>query len=206
SPQEQQQQYPNYAGQMTVPSGNIDNNAAQVKHTSFDDEPPLLEELGINFQHIVQKTGHVLNPFRHIEPSIMDDTDMAGPLVFCLLLGATLLLTGKVHFGYIYGVGLMGCIGLYSVLNLMSTNGVALACIVSVLGYCLLPMVFLSSISFIMSLKGTWGMILGSFTVLWCSLSAANLFVVALSMDQQRILVLYPCALLYGIFALLTVF
>jgi hypothetical protein len=31
--------------------------------TDFDSEPPLLEELGINFDHIKKKTIAVLNPF-----------------------------------------------------------------------------------------------------------------------------------------------
>ncbi len=31
---------------------------------AFEDEPPLLEELGINFDHIRQKTLAVLNPFQ----------------------------------------------------------------------------------------------------------------------------------------------
>jgi hypothetical protein len=42
--------------------------------------------------------------------------------------------------------------------------------------------------------------------ILWCSLSASKLFVTALSMDHQQPLVAYPCALLYGVFALLTIF
>ncbi|XP_064419213.1 protein YIPF5 isoform X3 [Latimeria chalumnae] len=59
---------------------------------SFDDEPPLLEELGINFDHIWQKTLTVLNPMKPADGSIMNETDLTGPVVFCLALGATLLL------------------------------------------------------------------------------------------------------------------
>ena len=33
-------------------------------NTGFEDEPPLLEELGINPDHIFQKTLTVLNPMR----------------------------------------------------------------------------------------------------------------------------------------------
>ena len=29
------------------------------------------------------------------------DSDLAGPLVFCMAFGATLLLAGKIHFGYV---------------------------------------------------------------------------------------------------------
>ena len=63
---------------------------------SFDDEPPLLEELGINFDHIYKKTLAVLNPFSKTEAGIINETDLAGPLVFCLALGATLLLVSLI--------------------------------------------------------------------------------------------------------------
>ncbi|KAL0076426.1 hypothetical protein J3Q64DRAFT_1647720 [Phycomyces blakesleeanus] len=48
----------------------------------FADEPPLLEELGINFGHIKTKSLTVLNPFRRVPDTIMDDADLAGPLLF----------------------------------------------------------------------------------------------------------------------------
>lgn len=172
---------------------------------SFEDEPPLLEELGINFDHIWQKTVAVLNPFKEPNASILQETDLAGPLVFCLCFGAFLLLSGKVHFGYIYGIGVLGCIALYTLLNLMSESGVSFGCTISVLGYCLLPMVALSGLS-ILSLKGTLGSVLTIIAVIWCALSASKLFVTALAMHQQQPLVAYPCALLYGVFALLTIF
>ena len=69
------------------------------------------------------------------------------------LLYTTHTQSGKVHFGYIYGVGLMGCIGMYVVLSLMSSVAVSVGCVVSVLGYCLLPMVLLSCFSLIVSLQ-----------------------------------------------------
>jgi hypothetical protein len=85
TPQQQQQQYPDSSLE------------------SYDDEPPLLEELGIHFDHILMKTQAVMYPTKQLSEHILDDTDLAGPLCFCLLLGACLLLSGKVHFGYIYG-------------------------------------------------------------------------------------------------------
>lgn len=55
--------------------------------TDFADEPPLLEELGINFDHIKRKTISVLNPFKPVDMEIATDCDLAGPIVFALLLG-----------------------------------------------------------------------------------------------------------------------
>lgn len=49
-------------------------------------------ELGINFDHIWQKTLTVLHPMKVADGSIMNETDLAGPMVFCLAFGATLLL------------------------------------------------------------------------------------------------------------------
>ncbi|XP_037071189.1 protein YIPF5-like [Pollicipes pollicipes] len=157
-------------------------------------------------RHDERPTLSALNPFRQTDAEILQDTDLAGPLCFCLAFGAFLLLTGKLHFGYIYGIGMMGCVAMYFLLNLMSMQGVSMGVVVSVLGYCLLPMVVLSGVSIVLSLQGTLGMLLAGLTILWCSLSASKLFVTALVMDHQQPLVGYPCALLYGVFALLTIF
>jgi hypothetical protein len=173
---------------------------------NFLNEPPLLEELGINPYQIMEKTLAVLNPLRNTEASILQDTDLAGPVVFCVLFGFFLLLAGKVSFGYIYGIGVIGCVGMYFLLNMMSQAGVSLGVTVSVLGYCLLPMVGLAGVNILLSLQDLLGTILTVLTVIWCSLSASKLFVTALNMQQQQPLVAYPCALVYGVFALLAVF
>ena len=174
----------------------------------YADEPPLLEELGINFDQIQQKTYAVLNPFRKPDPTILQDSDLAGPLVFCLAFGCFLLVSGKVHFGYIYGFGALGCLSIYMLLNLMAPPEInlSIACTVSVLGYCLLPMVVLSGLSTVFSLKALIGTISAFLAVFWCALSASKLFAIALSLHNTQALVAYPCALLYGVFALLTVF
>lgn len=55
-------------------------------------EPPLLEELGINFSHILAKTTAVLHPFkRTMSSDILEDSDLAGPLIFVALFGMLLL-------------------------------------------------------------------------------------------------------------------
>lgn len=172
----------------------------------FESEPPLLEELGINFDHIYRKTKCVLNPFAKPHESIIHDEDLAGPLVFCIAYGFSLLLMGKIQFGYIYGITALGCLCMYTLLNLMSEKGVNAACIGSILGYCLLPMVILSFLSTLFSLDAAPRLILSLFFILWCSIASSKLFVYSLTMSNQQLLVLYPCFLLYGILALLNVF
>lgn len=198
--------YGGVGGEMYNPNQGTGAPKYGTSSGDFDDEPPLLEELGIKPEYIVQKTLTVLNPFRTPDAAALQDTDLAGPLVFCLALGGFLLLSGKVHFSYIYGIGVMGCLSMWMLLSLMSNHGVTIGTVVTVLGYCLLPMVGLSGINVILSLQGYIGIVLTSIAIFWCSLSASKLFVTALAMDHQQPLVLYPCALLYGVFALITIF
>nr|XP_056711722.1 protein YIPF7 isoform X2 [Euleptes europaea] len=195
-----------YTGQIFQPAHPSEFPYDNTYPDSFDEEPPLLEELGINFDHIWQKTLTVLNPMKPADGSIMNETDLTGPMVFCLALGATLLMAGKVHFGYVYGMSALGCITIQALLNLMSIASVSYGCVASVLGYCLLPMVILSSYAVVFSLQGILGTLLALVIIGWCSLSASKIFTSALAMEGQQLLVAYPCALLYGLFALMTVF
>ncbi|XP_054967286.1 protein YIPF7 isoform X1 [Pan paniscus] len=163
-------------------------------------------ELGIHFDYIWQKTLTVLNPMKPADGSIMNETDLTGPILFCVALGATLLLAGKVQFGYVYGMSAIGCLVIHALLNLMSSSGVSYGCVASVLGYCLLPMVILSGCAMFFSLQGIFGTMSSLVIIGWCSLSASKIFIAALHMEGQQLLVAYPCALLYGLFALLTIF
>ncbi|KAG1591647.1 hypothetical protein G6F48_003162 [Rhizopus delemar] len=158
----------------------------------YADEPPLLEELGLNFGHIKTKSLTVLNPFRTVPSTIMDDTDLAGPLLFIFLFGTFLLLSRKAHFGYIYGVGVLGVVSIYLILNLMSENGIDESRTASVLGYCLLPMVMLSGLSVVLKLDNIIGTLLTIVSILWCTYSSSGMFTSVLHMSEQRILVAYP--------------
>lgn len=179
---------------------------ASVWTGAYDDEAPLLEELGINVRHIWAKTQAVLHPTKVIDPHIMDDTDLAGPLVICLLLGLSLLLRGKLHFGYIYGFGLVGCVSIWFTLNLMSERGIDVVRVVSVLGYCLLPMVLIALMSLVFPLRGLLGLALAAAATFWCTKSASKMFVAVLHMVEQRMLVAYPVGLIYACFAMMAVF
>lgn len=54
--------------------------------------------------------------------------------------------------------------------------------------------------------RGVVGSVLTGLSIFWCTWSAAKMFVHVLQMQDQRLLIAYPCMLLYGIFALMTVF
>lgn len=183
-------------------------NGGYSNEDPYANEPPLLEELEINLDQIMQKTWAVLT-FKNLNDhkNILHEPDLAGPLVFLMTFGFLLLLTGKIQFGYIYGLGTLGCLIIYIVVFLMTERSLTFMCTVSVLGYCLLPMVILSALSILINLKATiYGNVISVIAILWCAIGASNLLVTAIEMSNSRLVIAYPCALFYTVFALLTVF
>ncbi|NWT40345.1 YIPF7 protein, partial [Chroicocephalus maculipennis] len=183
-----------YTGQILQPTYSPSTHLGYAD--GFDEEPPLLEELGINFEHIWQKTLTVLNPMKPADGSIMNETDLTGPMVFCLALGATLLLVGCSVLGssrdcYLINNKLLDMNLTLGRFNAMFANKWILTCF-----FCV----------FFFSPRGIPGTLLALFIIGWCSLSASKIFSSALAMEGQQLLIAYPCALLYGLFALLTVF
>ncbi|KAJ0177801.1 hypothetical protein K1T71_006674 [Dendrolimus kikuchii] len=186
---------------------------APAEITDFD-EPPLLDELEIYPDRILEKTLAVLNPFHGQSKAddanfLLRDTDIAGPIAFCLALAVCLFLSGnKAHFGYVYGLSVMSVILMYFLLSLMSrTEGVfTILSVASVLGYCMLPMVALAGLGIFIVLDGTIGLSLSAIAVIWSALSASRLFVTMSGDAEQRPLIAYPCALVNGVFALLVLF
>lgn len=181
--------------------------------TDFD-ESPLLDELEIYPDRILEKTLAVLNPFHGQSKAddanfLLRDTDIAGPIAFCLALAVCLFLSGnKAHFGYVYGLSVMSVILMYFLLALMSrTEGVfTILSVASVLGYCMLPMVVLAGLGIFLTLDGTVGLSVSGIAVIWSALSASRLFVTMSGDAEQRPLIAYPCALVNGVFALLVLF
>ncbi|TVY80756.1 Protein transport protein yip1, partial [Lachnellula suecica] len=190
----------------------------------YDGEPPLLEELGVNFAHIQSKTLAVLNPLARIDQHIMDDSDLAGPILFFVLFGTFLLFSGKVHFGYIYGLALLGSTTLHLILSLMSpplessasaqpnqapshlSSTLTFPRSASVLGYCLLPLVLTSAVGIVFPMDGPLGYVLTSLSVFWCTYSSSAMFCAVGRMRGMRGLVAYPLALFYVGFGIMGIF
>ena len=209
------------SGPMSYSNPNLNNVSASIGGTipssynqyDFENEPPLLEELGINISHIKTKSLAVILPMKYaktvIDTSIMEDNDLAGPLAFGLFLAVELLLAGKIHFGYIYGFGLFGCIATTLMLNLMSPkSSISVWTVVSILGYSLLPVNMLAALNVFYRIKymNTVGGVLAALTISWCTVSSTRLVERGFDMRDQRFLIGYPNALLYSAFVMLTIF
>ena len=168
----------------------------------------------------------VLNPLARIDQHIMDDSDLAGPVLFYLLFGTFLFFSGKAHFGCIYGLALLGSISVHKVLSLISplrdpssdpspcpthdsshlSSTLTFLRSASVLGYCLLPLVLTSLVGIILLMDGTLGYMLTSLAIVWCTYTSSGMFCAMGRMRHMRVLVAYPLALFYIIFGILGIF
>lgn len=200
---------PSAQSQGTLHEGKMD------AYPPIEDEAPLLEELGINLEHIFIKTKAVVFPFSRfggdqIDPAaICQDADLPGPIALLLLLGAEMMLAGKLQFGYIYMYGLFGCILMTFVVNLISpTEAVNFWTVISIMGYALLPVNILAFLKIlvvnVIKLPGL-GNILGGLTVLWSTLASTRLMELGCGLRDQRYLIMYPLLLFYSAFVMMTI-
>ncbi|CAG60562.1 uncharacterized protein GVI51_I08547 [Nakaseomyces glabratus] len=190
-------------------------NALSTK--GYPHEPPLLEEIGINFDHIFKKTMYVLRPTMSsamLSHEILNDSDLAGPVIFFMLFGLFLLMAGKVHFGYIYGVALFGTISLHTLSKQMATSSsqqqqpssLHFFNTASILGYCFLPLCFLSFIGVFHSLDNRIGHLTGALFVIWSTWSSSGFLNNLLQLQNARTLIAYPLLIFYSVFALMAIF
>lgn len=180
-----------------------------------ENEPPLLEELEIYPERILHKSLLILNPFHGdvaFDKSIdlIHEADLAGPIVFSLLFGVILFVAGsKVHFGYIYGLSMISVCGMYALLLMMS-DGVGqlltFARVASALGYGILPIVWLSIFSIFVSLNSTFGIIVAMLCITLATLGSSRLLCRLANDSNKRLLITYPCALVYIAFTFLVLF
>lgn len=182
------------------------HTTSSSNYDDIENEPPLLEELGINVEHILMRMKGVAL-FKQIEEDVLADLDLSGPIAILVALATCLLLAGKISFSSVYGFGLSGCIGIWMLINVMSQKGgIDLYRTMSILGYGLIPTVILAFLGIFASLKSTAGTIISAICILWSTATSSRFFATAIAMHQQRWLVAYPVGLFYTCFTLLTVF
>ncbi|PKU76861.1 protein YIPF5 homolog [Dendrobium catenatum] len=182
--------------------------ASTISSGSFEDEPPLLEELGINTRQIWRKTVSILNPIR-VNSNLHEDADLSGPFIFLMAFGLFQLLAGKFYFGIILGWVTVAALFVYVVFNMLAgrSGNLDLYRCLSLVGYCMLPMVIFSAISLFVPHGGVVIFTMGSVFVLWSTRVCTQLLVeLASGGEEHRGLIAYACWLVYMLFSLLVIF
>lgn len=186
------------------------NQVSQAYGSGFEDEPPLLEELGIDVTLVLKRLKTVLNPIRlNLEP-MLGEADLSGPLIVCLALGGSHLLLGKVQLGVILGWGILASLGVCWITNMVAgpvarDGGLDVHKCCSLVGYSLLPIVLFALFCLLVTTPVPRA-VLGILAVAWSTSSCSKLMTAVLpTLQDKKMLVAYPCALIYAIFTLITV-
>ena len=162
----------------------------------------------------------------------MDDSDLYGALLFLILYGTFLALSGKFFYGYIYGIAAFGSLALHLIFSLMTpppdsteshsqpqaqrdhhanhgghfSSTLTYSRSASVLGYCFLPLVLTALFGVLLPMDTVYGYVLTSMAVGWCTFSSSGIFVSVGRMRGMRGLVAYPLALFYITFGTMGIF
>lgn len=190
--------------QPSVPSSSWNPAGSSANFTGDeDDEPPLLEELGIDINKIITRLAHSLDPTGRCGV-VLGDYDVIGPIALYLTYTSLLLLAGgKLMFGYIYGLAVMTSVCMYALLWAMTDSPeVTLTSTFSVLGYSFTPVVLVALLAVFVNLKNAFGAIVVLGAVLWSSSNAARMFVAMFGNSDQKYLMAYPCAIVCGLYTL----
>ncbi|XP_050427794.1 protein YIPF5-like [Adelges cooleyi] len=171
--------------------------------TGEEDEPPLLEELGIDVNKIFTRLLHSLDPTGRCGV-ILGDYDVIGPIALYLTYTSLLLLAGgKLMFSYVYGLAVLTSVCMYALLWAMTDSSeVTLTSTFSVLGYSFTPVVLVALLAVFVNLKNVFGALIVFVAVLWSSSNAAKVFVAMFGNADQKYLMAYPCAIICGLYTL----
>ncbi|KAI3948551.1 hypothetical protein MKX01_040901 [Papaver californicum] len=119
------------------------------------------------------------------------------------------LLAGKLHFGILLGWVTVSSLFLYVLFNMLAgKNGnLDLYRCLSLIGYCMLPMVIVSAFALFLPQGGVIVFGMAGFFVLWSTRVCSRLLVELASCgDEHRGLIAYACCLIYVLFSLLVIF
>merc|ERR1711862_968384 len=132
--------------------------------------------LGIDIDAVITRIKSValLRPLPH---QMVVEGDLTGPLIILASLMFALMLQGKVHIEYVYGLSVTGWLFSYLIINLMAQQGgIDLYCAASMFGYSLLPVVLLATLAVVLNLQahGWIVTLLGTGTVGWCMATSSK--------------------------------
>lgn len=179
-----------------------------------EEEPPLLEELGIYPQQIRDNAMTLINPFagdRLVIETFLANLDLSGPIFCAFIFGACLFLAGKVFiFSHLYALSMFSVFGMYGLLKLLcydqhahciSIKGVACA-----LGYGLLHLIWLAFIGIFIRLNTFDGFIFATLAIVLSTAGASRILSIMSNQPNQRTLIAYPTAMIYILFSFLVAF
>lgn len=203
--------FPGYGGQQAQPD-QYNSWDRSPGFGAIDDEPPILEELDIDVGAIVAKSVSILTA--RVGSDSLRDVDMGGPVLIAASLATIHLLSGKLHFGVIFGWSIMAfTLFWFTVHQLAGNYGQADKEVIDLyncsacLGYCLLPMVVANVLAVFLPAGSPVMVGLLAIASCYCAFLSGKLVTKrALFLQDQLWTIVYPAFLYYSVMALLSLY
>jgi hypothetical protein len=176
---------------------------ASIWHGGFPDERSLFEELGIHSTNIRNNLKVILLPMSNVQT--VDDNFLVGLLFFCCF-AASLLLVGKVRFGMVYMIGILGFAILYYLFKFMSPDVLSMGHLFTALSYCTIPLIPVVFVVGILRLRATATTVVSIPFVIWSAFSATRYVMTQIKFEEIRALVFVPLFLFYAFMFLLPIY
>jgi hypothetical protein len=172
----------------------LEQNTAQIES---EDSLPLLEELDIDLNGIKHKIQCVVMPLAKNlnRTALRDDPDFWGPL-FVVLLFAMLSVYGQFRVvSWIITIWILGSFLVFVIARVLGGE-VTYSQIVGIIGYSLIPLLFMACISPFIKNLHYLNIMLKMIGLVWSTYSAATLLC-SHELRHKKPLLLYPIFLLY---------
>lgn len=186
-------------------TGKMDIKAAMIGSISGD--RPLTRELGIDLHAIRTECLLPIRVLQSTEDIARASTDLTGPVIILIMLTSTLVIQGKLHFGYIYLISLSSSFLIYLLLNILTQRSISFMLCCNIMGYSLAPVVGFSVANiFLMWARTSIRVLIGATMGLWSAYTASVVFCKYLETNDKFVVVGYPLFLAYTCFVMMVVF
>ncbi|ELA41063.1 uncharacterized protein VICG_01856 [Vittaforma corneae ATCC 50505] len=174
---------------------------------SFPGEKSLLEELSIDLNMIKTESLLPLKVLKHNTTEVNVSSDVTGPIIILVVFTLSLVIQGKLHFGYIYLISLTSSFLMFILLNLLTSKGVDYSICCNIMGYSMTPIVAFSLGSMVLVWTGMFiKSILGIGMSAWSAYTASKVVCTHLSLVEKMVVVGYPLFLAYMCFMMMVLF
>ncbi|KAI5148396.1 protein YIPF5/7 [Enteropsectra breve] len=188
---------------------NTFTNKMEIRKAFFEGlegESPLMDELGIDPKILRREGTRCIQIFRKHGASF-ETEDLMGPVVFLALFTLSLILHGKIHFGYIYLISLSSALFTYMLMNLISLKKASLVLCCNSIGYSLAPLIGFSLLNLFLRYAGLFmQVVVGLCVSVWCAYTASYVLCKDLDVKDKIGMVSYPLLLTYVSFTLMVLF
>lgn len=164
-------------------------------------DPPLLQELGIEFSSIRRD---ILRIFFLAKPHEKSGNDLTGPLLFLSLFSLILMVRGRVHLTYMYLMFSLSFLFIFLLNRVLHSSSLSFLSVMNILGYAFAPTVIFSFFCGVLPLGKRLKMAIGVVFAIWSSGISTSEIIRRCGIQNRSFLVGYPILLVFLSFTIIS--